>query len=263
MCSSDLINAAYEIFYVYEDRVRARLAWIMTELDKDLDLTARDSYGIDRQREKVPWPADAAAADDLWSRRLRFEVVQEILNKKTPEEARGVVRKRYERMLKNLGEIEGNDLAEMFLSCVSRLYDPHSTYFSAATFEDFGIQMKLQLVGIGALLGVEDDVCVVKELIPGGPADLGRELKPNDKIIAVAEKDGEPVEVYGMKVRKIVDKIRGKKDTQVVLTVQPADASDSSVRKLITITRDKVKLNSARARGAVFDLPDADGTVQP
>lgn len=79
----------------------------------------------------------------------------------------------------------------------------------------------------------------------------------------MAEKDGEPVEIYGMKIRKIVDKIRGKKDTQVVLTVQPADSSDSSVRKQITITRDKVKLNSARARGAVFDLPDADGTVQP
>ena len=257
------INAAYEIFYVYEERVRTRIAWILAALDKDLDLTAREAYGIDRQREKVPWPADAAAADDLWNRRLKFEVVQEILNKKTPEEARSQVRKRYERMLKNLGEIEGNDLAEMFLSCVARLYDPHSTYFSAATYEDFGIQMKLQLVGIGALLGVEDDVCVVKEIIPGGPADLGRELKPNDKIIAVAEKDGEPVEVYGMKIRKIVDKIRGKKDTQVVLTVQPADASDSSVRKQITITRDKVKLNSARARGAVFDLPDADGTVQP
>jgi carboxyl-terminal processing protease len=257
------INAAYEIFHVYEERARARIAWILAELDRDPDLTARETYGIDRQREKAPWPADAAAADDLWRRRLKFEVVQEILGKKNPEEARAQVRKRYERMLKNLGEIEGNDVAEMFLSCIARLYDPHSTYFSAATYEDFGIQMKLQLVGIGALLGVEDDVCVVKEIIPGGPADLGRELKPNDKIIAVAEKGGEPVEVYGMKIRKIVDKIRGKKGTEVVLTVQPADATDSSVRKQITIARDKVKLNSARARGAVFDLPDADGTIQP
>jgi len=257
------INAAYEIFNVYDERVRARIEWITTELSKDPDLSARETYGIDRQREKAPWPADAAAADDLWRRRIKFEVVQEILAKKTPEDARAQVRKRYERMLKNLGEIEGNDLAEMFLSCVARLYDPHSTYFSAATYEDFGIQMKLQLVGIGALLGVEDDVCVVKEIIPGGPADVGRELKPNDKIIAVAEKGGEPVEVYGMKIRKIVDKIRGKKGTDVVLTVQPADAADSSLRKQITITRDKVKLNSARARGAVFDLPDPDGTVHP
>ena len=101
----------------------------------------------------------------------------------------------------------------------------------------------------------EDDVCVVKEIVPGGPADLGKQLKPNDKIISVGEKGGEPVEILGMKLRKIVDKIRGKKGTQVSLIVQPADATDSSVRKEIVITRDTVKLNSARARGAVFEVP--------
>jgi carboxyl-terminal processing protease len=255
------INAAYEIFYVYQERVETRLAWVFNQLAKDIDLSTRESYRVDRQKSE--WPANQAAADELWSRRLKYELVQEILNKKTPEEARNHVKKRYERMLKNLGEIDGNDLAEIFLSTISRLYDPHSTYFSAATYEDFGIQMKLQLVGIGALLGVEDDICVVKEIIPGGPADLGRELKPNDKILAVAEKGAEPLEIIGMKLRKIVDKIRGKKGTSVVLTVQPADSSDSSVRKEIVITRDTVKLNSARARGAVFELPGAEGKSQP
>ncbi|MBI5691187.1 MAG: carboxy terminal-processing peptidase [Verrucomicrobia bacterium] len=255
------INAAYEIFYVYQERVESRIAWIFAELGKEFDFTAKESYRADRQKSE--WPASATAADELWRRRLKFELVQEILNKKTVEEAKTQVRKRYERMLKNLGEIEGNDLAEIFLSNIARLYDPHSTYFSAATYEDFGIQMKLQLVGIGALLGVEDDVCVVKEIVPGGPADLGRELKPNDKIISVAEKGGEPVEIIGMKLRKIVDKIRGKKGTQVSLMVQPANATDSSVRREIVITRDTVKLNSARARGAVFEVPEADGKTQP
>jgi carboxyl-terminal processing protease len=173
------------------------------------------------------------------------------------------VRKRYERMLKNLGEIEGIDLAEIYLSTIAKLYDPHSTYFSATTFEDFGIQMRLKLVGIGALLGLEDDICVVKEIVPGGPADLGRQLKPNDKIISVAEKGGEPVEIIGMKLRKIVDKIRGKKGTEVHIVVQPASSADSSARKEIVIVRDEVKLNSARARGAVFDVPGADGKPQP
>ncbi len=255
------INAAYNIYYVYQERVESRIAWIMEELKKDFDFTTKETYRVDRQKSE--WPATPAASDELWQRRLKFELVQEILNKKTVEEAKTQVRKRYERMLKNLGEIEGNDLAEIFLSTIARLYDPHSTYFSAATYEDFGIQMKLQLVGIGALLGVEDDICVVKEIIPGGPADLGRELKPNDKIISVAEKGGEPVEIIGMKLRKVVDKIRGKKGTQVSLTIQPADSSDSSVRREIVITRDTVKLNSARARGAVFELPNVEGKPQP
>jgi carboxyl-terminal processing protease len=166
-------------------------------------------------------------------------------------------------MLKNLGEIEGIDLAEIYLSTIAKLYDPHSTYFSATTYEDFGIQMKLKLVGIGALLGLEDDVCVVKEIVPGGPADLGGQLKPNDKIISVSEKGSEPVEIIGMKLRKIVDKIRGKKGTEVHIVVQPGTATDSSARKEIVIVRDEVKLNAARARGAVFDVPGAEGKTQP
>jgi carboxyl-terminal processing protease len=255
------INAAYEIFYVYQTRVENRIAWIFEELKKEYDFTTNESYRADRA--KADWPANEAAADDLWRKRLKFELVAELLNKKTPDEAKTQVRKRYERMLKNLGEIEGNDLAELYLTTIAKLYDPHSTYFSATTFEDFGIQMRLKLVGIGALLGVEDDICVVKEIVPGGPADLGKQLKPNDKIISVAEKGGEPVEILGMKLRKIVDKIRGKKGTQVSLVVQPADATDSSVRKEIVITRDTVKLNSARARAAVFDVPGTGQDPKP
>lgn len=254
------IDAAYEMFYVYQTRVGSRIAWIFKVLEEDFDLTADEVYGADRS--KAEWPATTDEADDLWRKRLKFELVGELLNKKSLDEAKAAVRKRYERMLKNLGEIEGTDLAELFLSNIARLYDPHSTYFSSATFEDFGIQMKLQLVGIGALLGLEEDLCVVKEIIPGGPADLGRTLKPNDKIIAVGQPGAEPVEIIGMKLRKIVDMIRGPKGTQVHLIVQPADATDASSRHRVTITRDVVKLNSARARAGVFQVPDAEGRNQ-
>lgn len=255
------INAAYEIFYVYQSRVEARIAWILEQLKQDFDFSTNDSYRSDRA--KAEWPADAKASDELWVKRLKFELLAEVMNKKTIDEAKAQIKKRYERMLKNLSEIEGKDLAELYLTTISKLYDPHSTYFSAETYEDFGIQMKLKLVGIGALLGVEDDICVVKEIVPGGPADLGRQLKPNDKIISVGEKGGEPVDVFGMKLRKIVDKIRGKKGTQVSLIVQPADATDSSVRREIVITRDTVKLNNARARAGVFDLPGETPEAAP
>lgn len=252
------IDAAYEIFDTYESRATARINWIFEELKKDVDLTVNETYRADRSKSE--WPATAAAADTLWRQRLKFELVSEMMNKKPLEEARQIVRKRYERILKNLGEIEGKELAELFLSNIARIYDPHSTYFSAETFEDFGIQMKLQLVGIGALLGIEEDNCFVKEIVPGGPADLGKLLKPNDKIIAVAQPGAEPVEVIGMKLRKIVDMIRGAKGSQVKLIIQPVDATDSSARREITITRDVVKLNSARAHGALFDVPNPAGT---
>ncbi len=255
------IDSAYDIFYVYDDRVTARIEWIFAELRKPFDFTANDTYRLDRS--KSAWPSTALEADELWLKRLKYEVLEELLNNKTLDEAREVVRKRYERMLKNVGETDGGELAELFLTTIAGLYDPHSTYFSADTYEDFGIQMKLKLVGIGAMLGTEDDTCIVREIVPGGPADLNRQLRPNDKIIAVAQGDAEPVEIIGMKLRKIVDMIRGQKDTRVRLIVQPANATDPSVRKEIIITRDIVKLDSARARAAVFQVPTTDGKSVP
>ncbi len=255
------IDAAYDMFYVYDDRVTARVAWIFGELKKPIDFTAQDTFRVDRSESQ--WPTTNAEADELWRKRLKFEVLAELLNNKNLDQARDVVRKRYERLLKNVGETEGSELAETFLTTIAGLYDPHSTYFSADTYEDFGIQMKLKLVGIGAMLGLDEDICTVKEIVPGGPADLGHQLKPNDKIIAVAQGDAEPVEIIGMKLRKIVDQIRGDKGTKVRLIVQPADATDSSIRKEIDITRDVVKLDSARARAAVFQVPGPDGKTVP
>jgi carboxyl-terminal processing protease len=255
------IDAAYEIFYRYDERVNSRIAWIFAELKNKFDFTTPETFRLDRS--KSPWPVSAAEADELWRKRIKLEMLEELLNKKSLDEARETVRKRYERMLKNVGETDGSELAESFLTSIAGLYDPHSTYFSADTYEDFGIQMKLELVGIGAILSLEDDVCVVKEIVPGGPADLGHQLKPNDKILAVAQGSSEPVEIIGMKLRKIVDQIRGTKGTRVRLLVQPANATDTSVRKEIVITRDVVKLESARARAAVFQVPGADGKTVP
>jgi carboxyl-terminal processing protease len=303
------INAGYEMFSVYLTRTEQRVNWIFNELKKDVDLNTNEFYPIDRT--KAEWPADAAAADDLWRKRLKNEVISEVLygkaattstdatksatdakdkdgkdaaatapatpaassatpavasaadTQKAIEDAKTAVRKRYERMLKNVGEIENSDVTEMFLSTIARLYDPHSSYFSADSFEDFGIQMKLRLVGIGAMLSVEDDYCVVKELVPGGPADLSKQLHPNDKIIAVAQPGAEPVDVIGMKLRKIVEMIRGNQNTQVHLILQPADAPDPTARKEIVLTRDVVKIQSTRAHAAIFEVPDADGKTAP
>jgi len=258
------IDAAYEIFSRYEQRAQERVNWVFQNIDRALaDLDTDDHHRIDRR--KVEWPATPAEADTLWLNRLKFELIAELLNKRSPEEAADAVRSRYERLLKNIAEIESSDVGEMFLATIARLYDPHTAYLSGDTFEDFNIQLKLELVGIGALLTVEDDYCVVKELVPGGPAALGGELKPNDKVIAVAQGEGgEFLEIIGLKLRKIVDQIRGEKGSLVRLLVQPGDATDPSARREVVITRDTVKLNSARAYAGLFQVPtgeDSETTI--
>jgi carboxyl-terminal processing protease len=256
------IDPAYDIFNAYEDRAEKRINWIFAELRQNIDLTTDETYTADRT--KAPWPATAGAADDLWRRRLKYELILEMLNKKTVDQAKEIVRKRYERVLKEIGEFDASNLSEIYLRCLTQLYDPHSEYLSAETFEDFDIQMKLQLVGIGAMLGTDDeDYCEVKELVPGGPADMQGQLKPKDRIVSVAQDGAEPVDVVGMQVTKIVPMIRGAKGTRVHLLVQPADAADPSARKEIVITRDVVNLNSSRAHAAVFQVPGSDGRSVP
>ncbi|OIR04067.1 tail-specific protease precursor [mine drainage metagenome] len=257
MRSLGSIDVAYQIFALYRQRMQDRVAWVLKELDKPIDLNTHEFYRIDRS--KSDWPENMAAADALWRRRLKFEIISEMLGKKTLEQAKDIVRKRYQRMLKNVSEIDNTEIAETFLTSFAGLYDPHSAYLSAESFEDFDIQMKLQLVGIGAVLSLDEDKCVVREIVPGGPADLDNRLKPNDKIIAVAQGNGEPVDIIGMQLRKIVNLIRGGKGTKVRLIVQPANTTDASARKEIVLTRDVVKLNSARAFGAVFQVPSDDG----
>lgn len=249
------MDAAFKIFAVYEKSVRSRAEWIGKRLDQPFDLTTDGIYEFDRS--EAPWPADAAELDELWEKRLKLEIIKELLNKKTMEDAVSNVRKRYDRMVKNLLDIEMSDVVEIFLGTIARLYDPHSSYFSPETFEDFSINIRLQLVGIGAVLSMEDDMCVIKEIVPGGPADLDKRLKPNDKIVAVSQEKTDPVDVIGMKLRKVVKMIRGTKGTKVFLTVEPAD--NPSAHKVIDITRDVVNLDSARAYGAVFQVPGTDG----
>lgn len=254
------IKPAYEIFQRYEQRAEDRAEWIFSRLEGEFDLESNDAYVTDRR--ELEWPKTAEAADVIWEKRLRFELIQEMLNEHELAEAKERVHKRYERMLKNLSDIETHEIAEVFLTNIAKLYDPHSTYFSSETYEDFDIQMRLQLVGIGALLGLEDDECVIRDIIAGGPADLDNRLQPNDKIIAVSQsgaKDAENVELIGMKLRKIVDLIRGDQGTDVFLTIQPADNPDPSARQQIKLTRDVVNLDSARARGAIFEVPDDNG----
>ncbi len=256
------IDTAFDIFRLYEQRVDGRANWIFDELKKDIDFTTKESYATDRS--KGAWPASAAEADDLWRRRVKFELVQDLVNDKALADAKTTVRKRYERMLKNVADFDASDIQEMYLSSLTRMYDPHSSYFSSDSLEDFSIQMKLSLVGIGAILSTEEDGhCVVREIVPGGPADLSGQIKTNDKILAVKQTGAEPVEVLGMKLRRIVDMIRGPKESKVVLTIQPHDSADTAKTKQVALTRDLIKINSSRAQAAVYEVPAADGQISP
>lgn len=264
------ITPAYEIFSGFNDRVRERLDWIKRRLAMPFDFTSDQTYEIDRTR--VGWPAERAAADELWERRLKFDLLREKLvaqapaergkpEKKKEEDPLTTVTKRYDRLLKNLEDYDNEEISQLYLTALASLYDPHSSYMSPSTLEDFSIGIKLALVGIGAVLSSEDGYCVIKELVPGGPADLDGRLKVGDKIVGVAQGEGHFEDIVDMKLRNAVKKIRGPKNTVVRLQVIPAGSAAGELRE-IQITRDEVKLSAQQASATIYDLPKS-GTSKP
>lgn len=255
------LTAAFEMYEVYREIALHRIQWALEKIRGEWSFDQDESYQFDRS--EAEWPKTEEEADELWTKRIKYELLQELLNDKSIEEARENIGKRYNRMLRRIKEFAASDVQEVFLTSLTQMFDPHSTFFSSETFEDFTIGMKLSLVGIGALLSEEDGYCVIKELIAGGPAKRSNELHPNDRIVAVAQEGEEAEDIVGMSLRKVVDRIRGEKGTNVYLTIIPADAPDDSVRKTVVIERDNVRINSSRCTAQLIEVPTGDGNKTP
>jgi len=256
LASGDLYPA-FQVFENYRDRTLNRLDWIFERINGDFNFEDDETFIPDRS--EAEWPATTAEADDLWNKRLKYDLLQELLRDESLERAKEKVKRRYRRTKKDINEIEANDIQELFLSALAQLYDPHSIYYSSDSLEEFAITMRNSLVGIGALLRDEDGYCIIQNLIPGGPAEMSGQLHPGDIIVEVAQKDDEPIDVIDMKLRSIVKMIRGVKGTKVRLSIKPAVAADSSERKIVTLIRDEIQLTANLARADVYEVPIEEG----
>lgn len=249
---------AFTLFNRLIERVDQQSAYVTDLLAKEkFEFLADDSFAIDRK--KAPHPADLDAAKTLWRDYLRYEYLQEKLSKTKPEDIVKTLTRRYTALGKSLHEFDHDEVFQRYLNALSHAYDPHTDYFGKAALEDFNIQMKLSLFGIGALLGTEDGYCKISELTPGGPAEKSKLLKVNDRIVAVAQDGQPPVDVVDMKLSKVVAQIRGPKGTKVHLTVVPAGTADMSTRKVITLVRDEIKLQDQEAKAKIIDYATPGG----
>ena len=251
------LTAPRTIFTRFRQRVEERVA-----KNKELAAAPHDfasSKMVQIDRKKAAWPVDTAEADKLWADRIEAELLQERLNEHPVNPPAKVVAKRYGQFLKSVNEQSDEDVIKTFLVALSQSYDPHSEYMSPSDMENFNIQMRLSLVGIGAVLRPDDGYARIVEVVPGGPADKDGRLKANDRVAAVAQ-GKEPFEdTVDMKLDKVVEKIRGAKGSQVRLQVIPANAADPSKRTIVEITRDKVQLKDAETKGEVIETKDAEG----
>jgi carboxyl-terminal processing protease len=248
-------EAARVIFARFHERLRQRVTYVAELLEHDpFEFDGEDRYNPNRKG--ADRPKDLEEARQLWRQRLRYEVLQEKLNNEKPEEITSKIARRYARLLKVYGDLDNGDIFELYLSALTHVYDPHSDYMGKSSLDTFSIGMNLSLFGIGALLQDEDGYCTIKELMPG-PAEKSKMIKPKDRIIAVAQDGGDPVDVIDMPLKRVVELIRGPKGSKVTLTVIPSDAADPSTRRLVTLERDEIKLEDQQAKAKIIDLPTA------
>lgn len=251
------LDPARQIFALYKVRVTERIASNKKLADGDYDFKAKDTIEIDRK--KASWPKNMAEADELWRKRVEYELLQEKLNEHAIDPPAKTVKRRADQVLRNVNEMDDEDIVSGFLGALSRTYDPHSEYMSPSQLETFEIEMRKSLEGIGAVLESEDGYAKIKEVVPGGPADLDGRLKVNDRISAVAQGNSEFEDVVDLKLDKVVAKIRGKQGTTVRLQVIPANAPDPSKRKIIAIRRDKVQIKDQKASAEIIDVTRPNG----
>lgn len=271
------LDFAFKVYDLLMVRLSNRVEFVNRMLDKGFDLTVDETYAWDRRH--ASWPSGTNEWNDLWRRKIKNIYVGRVAARLLGEEKKAAaeqdgeepdgdealdeeldlspedfIRKQFQQQITVFNDNDAHWLLPLYLSSFTRIYDPHSDYMSANHAEDFDIQMKLSLVGIGALLSTEDGAAKVERLIPGGPAELDGRLKAGDKIIAVAQGDEPAADVLHWPLSKTVRLIRGEKDTKVVLTVIPkSDISGATTRK-IDLIRAEVKLEDSAAKGSVENI---------
>ncbi|MCF7729716.1 MAG: PDZ domain-containing protein, partial [Chthoniobacterales bacterium] len=247
----DLTNAK-AIYDRFRQRVEERV--VKNKIIAAANHDFSSNHSVEMNRQKADWPLDESAADQLWNDRIEAELLQEKLNKNSMDSPAKIIIHRYDQMLKVLHEQKDEDIVRAFLIALSESYDPHSEYMSPSDMDNFNIQMRLSLIGIGAVLRSDDGYTRIVEVVPGGPADRDGRLKENDRITAVAQGSGPFEDVIDLRLDKVVEKVRGKKGSQVRLQVIPADATDPSKRIVIALMRDEVKLKESEVKAELIHV---------
>ncbi len=248
------ISFAYTVFKRFLQRVDERVATVDELMKGNFDFTQDEELITDPDALHFPRNADEARA--RWRKRLKYDLLvleadKDKKDKDKEKDPRKKIEQRYHSFARRMHMFGDSELLEMFLTAVTTGYDPHTTYMSKETLENFRILLRLELEGIGAQLQDRDGKTMVAKIIPAGAADKAGQLKEEDQIVSVGQgADGEMTDVVGMKLADVVKQVRGKAGTIVRLGVIPAGSN-----KIVTykITRAKIELTDEAAQSKIFE----------
>ena len=255
LCSIDL-KSEFAFINLYFNRLIEATNYQLKEVSrKNFDFSKEEIILIDDDQKK--WHKNKFELKKAWRKLAKNDVLTSMLADKDLEEATETIEKRYKNRLRRISQRNEEDIFSIAMNNLTSYFDPHSSYFSPKSAEDFEMTMSLKLEGIGALLTTEDDYPTIVSLVTGGPADKTGKINPDDKIVKISqveESNSIPTDVVGWRIDEVVQLIRGKAGTKVELELIPGKTEDYSERKFVTIIREEVKLEEQAAKSRVIEV---------
>jgi len=253
------LRPVFDIFLRFRKRMDERALFAQDLLTREFDFTIDENYTFNR--EDAQWPQSRDAMDELWRKRVKNDILNLKLADQSDEELIDTLKKRYERMATGVSQVSANEVFQFFINSYTLSVEPHTSYFSPRSTENFNINLSLSLEGIGAALQTENEYTVVRRVIAGGPAALSEQVSVDDRIVGVGSgADGEIIDVVSWPLDEVVDLIRGPKGSTVRLKILPVGAPAGTTPDVITLVRDKIKLEEQAAKSSVVEVPGTEGT---
>lgn len=247
------LTTPFAMFNLYERRFQERLGYARDLLKSDFDFTQNEAYRY--LREKEPWPQSENEMRDLWRQRVKNDWLRLKLAGKDDKAIRTTLEKRYDYSLTRSQKLKSEDVFQLFMNAYAMSIEPHTNYLGPKASEDFDIQMKLSLVGIGAVLQERDELITIRELVPGGPAAQSGKLKVGDRIVGVGQgAKSTPTDVLGWRLDDAVALIRGDKDSVVLLDILPAEVGPDGKHQTVTLVRNKITLDQQAAKKSIIEI---------
>lgn len=253
------LDTAFDVFRVYRMRVDERVAYALKLLDDPFDFSKSENYEFDRS--EAPWAKTESELNEIWRKRVKNDFLSLRISGKTDKEIRERLQQRYDGLARRIQQFAGDDVFQSFMNAFTESLEPHTSYMSPSTSENFDISMKLSLEGIGAVLRSDNEDTVIQSTIPGGPARDSGQVFSGDRILGVAQGLDGPIEdVVGWRLQDVVDKIRGPKGSVVRLQLLPKSAGSNGSTREVALVRNEIKLEDQAAKSFVIDqLPNAAG----
>lgn len=252
------LSTPFQMFQLYQTRVNERIAYALSLLNKKFDFNVHEEFIVDRSESD--WAADMGDLNEIWRKRVKNDVLSLKLADQEPGQIKETLEKRY-RSIARRSQLDAEDVYQLFMNAFASTLEPHTSYLSPRTSENFAIRMSLSLEGIGALLRTDGEHTLVEKIIPGGPADLSDLLYASDRIVGIAQQDEKEFrDVVGWRLEEVVELIRGTKGTTVRLQILPGAEGHTAKIREIQITRDRIKLEEQAAKSKIISIQDGART---